>query len=210
MFLVGSRGDRLNAVVHHGFPFLLLLFVLVPGLAASQEATLTNRMRVISEDLDRQLNGIMASQALNYTVVNTTGLPYNATTKFNPKGMGQLYNVTNSFIDFVQTKQAYPEGERLTSDLCFSGISRARRVGSVETRPETLLRVRDSSTAALVTPCAPRSKMAGPRVLVNRSLSKKYFIPRSEAHCISFQRRWIHYGRLLLGNLVEVYYGEYH
>ncbi|XP_076680317.1 prominin-like protein isoform X5 [Andrena cerasifolii] len=108
MFLVGSRGDRLSAVVHHGFPFLLLLFV--PGLVASQEATLTTRMRVISEDLDRQLNGIMASQALNYTVVNITGLPYNATTKFNPKGMGQLYNVTNSFIDFVQTKQAYPEG----------------------------------------------------------------------------------------------------
>ena len=67
--------------------------------------------RVISEDLDRQLNGIMASQGLNYTTINTTGLPYNATTKFNPKGMGQLYNVTNTFIDWVQTKQAYPEGK---------------------------------------------------------------------------------------------------
>ncbi|KAK2575115.1 hypothetical protein KPH14_008839 [Odynerus spinipes] len=67
-------------------------------------------MRVISEDLDRQLNDIMASQAVNYTTVNTTGLPYNATTRFNPKGMGQLYNVTNMFIDLVQSKQAYPEG----------------------------------------------------------------------------------------------------
>ncbi|CAK9802254.1 hypothetical protein ANTPLA_LOCUS3143 [Anthophora plagiata] len=68
-------------------------------------------MRVISEDLDRQLNGIMASQALNYTTLNTTGLLYNATTKFNPKGMGQLYNVTNMFIDFVQGKQVYPEAD---------------------------------------------------------------------------------------------------
>ncbi|CAK9834028.1 Prominin-like protein [Anthophora retusa] len=74
-------------------------------------------MRVISEDLDRQLNGIMASQALNYTTVNTTGLPYNATTKFNPKGMGQLYNVTNMFIDFVQGKQVFPEGMFIVQDL---------------------------------------------------------------------------------------------
>nr|XP_012230184.1 PREDICTED: prominin-like protein isoform X3 [Linepithema humile] len=75
-----------------------------------QENSLTNRMRAISEDLDRQLNEIMASQALSYSTVNTVGLPYNATTKFNPKGMGQLYNVTNMFIDLVQSKQAYPEG----------------------------------------------------------------------------------------------------
>jgi len=68
-------------------------------------------MRAISEDLDRQLNEIMASQALSYTTVNTVALPYNATTKFNPKGMGQLYNVTNMFIDLVQSKQAYPNGE---------------------------------------------------------------------------------------------------
>lgn len=67
-------------------------------------------MRGISQDLDRQLNVIMASQAFNYTTVNTYGLPYNATTKFDPKGMGQLYNVTNMFIDFVQSKEAYPEG----------------------------------------------------------------------------------------------------
>ncbi|XP_014484025.1 PREDICTED: prominin-like protein isoform X10 [Dinoponera quadriceps] len=74
------------------------------------QESLTNRMRAISEDLDRQLNEIMASQALSYSTVNTAGLPYNATTKFNPKGMGQLYNVTNMFIDLVQSKQAYPEG----------------------------------------------------------------------------------------------------
>ncbi|XP_011050938.1 PREDICTED: prominin-like protein isoform X5 [Acromyrmex echinatior] len=76
----------------------------------SEETSLTGRMRAISEDLDRQLNEIMASQALSYSTVNTVGLPYNATTKFNPKGMGQLYNVTNIFIDLVQSKQAYPEG----------------------------------------------------------------------------------------------------
>nr|XP_033336499.1 prominin-like protein isoform X5 [Megalopta genalis] len=113
MCSIRSSSGRPSAVVHHGLlPIILLLGllgVLVPRPANGQE-TLTNRMRVISEDLDRQLKGIMATEVYNYTTVNTTGLPYNATTKFNPKGMGQLYNVTNTFIDFVQSKQAYPEG----------------------------------------------------------------------------------------------------
>lgn len=112
MHTVESRRRAANAVT---VPVLLLrvwlaslVFVWCPVF--SQES-LTNRMRTISEDLDRQLNEIMASQALSYSTVNTAGLPYNATTKFNPKGMGQLYNVTNMFIDLVQSKQAYPAGE---------------------------------------------------------------------------------------------------
>ncbi|XP_054007718.1 prominin-like protein isoform X2 [Hylaeus anthracinus] len=109
MVFVRFDGDRLGAVVHYGFAILYLLFVFVPRPVTCQE-TLTNRMRVISEDLDRQLNGIMASQGLTYSTVNTSAVPYKATTEFDAKGMAQLYNVTNTFIDFVQSKQAYPEG----------------------------------------------------------------------------------------------------
>ncbi|XP_070530882.1 prominin-like protein isoform X6 [Cardiocondyla obscurior] len=89
---------------------LALSLVLPWPMVLSEETSLTGRMRAISEDLDRQLNEIMASQAVTYTTVNTVGLPYNATTKFNPEAMGQLYNVTNTFINLVQSKQAYPEG----------------------------------------------------------------------------------------------------
>lgn len=100
--------------VCNGIPRLFIgvitVILLCVYLAHGQE-TLATRMRVISEDLDRQLNEMMASQAVTYSTVNTTGLPYNASMKFWPKGMGQLYNVTNMFIDFVQEKQAYPEGE---------------------------------------------------------------------------------------------------
>ncbi|XP_033365432.1 prominin-like protein isoform X3 [Bombus vosnesenskii] len=110
MFFVLFGGFRPSAVVHYGFAVFGLLSVLLVSCPVNCQETLTNRMRVISEDLDRQLNGIMASQGINYTRTNTTGLLYNATTYFNPKGMGQLYNVTNMFIDFVQSKQAYPEG----------------------------------------------------------------------------------------------------
>ncbi|XP_017888116.1 prominin-like protein isoform X3 [Ceratina calcarata] len=111
MVAVLPRVSRPNAVTlcHNGFAVLWLLAVLLVSRVNCEES-LSNRMRGISQDLDRQLNVIMASQALNYTTVNTYGLPYNATTKFDPKGMGQLYNVTNMFIDFVQNKQAYPEG----------------------------------------------------------------------------------------------------
>ncbi|KZC13741.1 Prominin-1-A [Dufourea novaeangliae] len=116
MDIVCSRDGRLVAVVHHGFAILCLLYVLVSPRPISCQETLTNRMRVISEDLDRQLNGIVTSQAINYAKVNTFGLPYNATTKFDPKGMGQLYNVTNMFMDFVQSKQAYPEGMFIVVD----------------------------------------------------------------------------------------------
>lgn len=110
MVFVRFDGDRLSAVVHHGFAILCLLSVLVPHPVTCQE-TLTNWMLVISKDLDRQLNEIMALQALDYTTMNTSGVPYKATTDFDAKGMGQLYNVTNTFIDFVQSKQAYPQGK---------------------------------------------------------------------------------------------------
>lgn len=102
------------------FTFCFVLCIVLADKSAKDDGqdnenvgggNLATRMRAISEDLDRQLQDVMASQAINFTMVNTTGLPYNATTKFNPKGMGQLYNVTNKFIDFVQSKQAIPEGE---------------------------------------------------------------------------------------------------
>ncbi|GAB1869021.1 Prominin-like protein isoform X2 [Camponotus japonicus] len=103
-----ANGDAAVSVLL--FRVCLVSLVLVWPPVSCQENSLTNRMRAISEDLDRQLNEIMASQALTYSTINIAGLPYNATTKFNPKGMGQLYNVTNMFIDLVQSKQAYPEG----------------------------------------------------------------------------------------------------
>ncbi|XP_053593679.1 prominin-like protein isoform X3 [Microplitis demolitor] len=90
---------------------VVTIFAGLPGYDSKIEADdLTTKMRAISKDLDQQLQSIMASQAVNFTSVNTTGLSYNATTKFNPKGMGQLYNVTNMFINIIQSKQAYPDG----------------------------------------------------------------------------------------------------
>ena len=107
--------------------YLVLCFVIlcsvIVGSNASDGGNFATRIREISKDLDRQLQDVMASQAVNFTMVNTTGLPYNATTKFNAKGMGQLYNVTNKFIDLVQSKQAFPEGKSMIKSFpCIHNI----------------------------------------------------------------------------------------
>ncbi|XP_058796560.1 prominin-like protein isoform X2 [Phymastichus coffea] len=67
----------------------------------------------MDKDLERKLNETMSKQVSpRYTPLNSSTLQvhYNASANFNPKGMGQLYNITNMFIDLVQPKQAYPEG----------------------------------------------------------------------------------------------------
>jgi hypothetical protein len=79
----------------------LVIQLLLLGLASAE----------MSERLARRLNETMALQTVAYSRPNETGPSYNASTRFNPRGMGQLYNVTNMFIDLVQHKQAYPEGE---------------------------------------------------------------------------------------------------
>lgn len=98
---------------------VIIINVIASTIADNSQETFANKMRVINEDLDRQLNEIMASEGRNYSTINTTGIPYAASTYFNPKGMGQLYNVTNMFIDLIQSKQAYPEGESFNSYFFF-------------------------------------------------------------------------------------------
>ncbi|XP_044016661.1 prominin-like protein isoform X2 [Aphidius gifuensis] len=105
----------MNSLTSFVLSVILLISCIVqqPTTVSAQDTTqenLATRMRTISEDLNRQLEEIMVSQALNYTSINATGLPYNATTKFYSKGMGRLYNATNMFMDIIQSKQAYPEG----------------------------------------------------------------------------------------------------
>lgn len=82
---------------------LLLGLLLGTGALSSEQ---------LSESLERKLNETMSEHSVRYTPLNSTGRPnYTASTTFNPKGMGQLYNVTNMFIDLIQPKQAYPEGK---------------------------------------------------------------------------------------------------
>lgn len=99
---------------------LLLLLLLHIGCTSSIVTTtkeLTDEQ--ISENLERKLNESMASQAVVYTSVNSTGLPYEASTRFRAKGMRQLYNITNMFINLIQDQQAYPDGKRMMESDAF-------------------------------------------------------------------------------------------
>ncbi|XP_015595428.1 prominin-like protein isoform X3 [Cephus cinctus] len=106
MFSWCVRFNGLPGLILGALAFILILY---PSRVQCKD-DFASRMLDITEDMDEQLKEIMTSQVVTYSTINKTGLPYNATTKFNPKGMGQLYNVTNMFIDFVQSRQAYPEG----------------------------------------------------------------------------------------------------
>ena len=92
------------------YTLIVLIGTIITGCLAAGSVDTTT---MISESLERKLKETMAGQSVEYTRVNTTGLPYNASTYFNPRGMRQLYNITNTFIDLVQPKQAYPEGSYL-------------------------------------------------------------------------------------------------
>ncbi|XP_014215519.1 prominin-like protein isoform X2 [Copidosoma floridanum] len=83
-----------------------LVLVAILGLLVAEATTTELGQR----QLERRLNETIGAQPINYTVVNNTGVAYRSNTKYHHKGMKQLYNITNMFIDFVQDKQAYPEG----------------------------------------------------------------------------------------------------
>ena len=89
---------------------ILSLFLVSVGFA-QDSAGFSGRMREITKNLENNLQGMMKSHAVRYSFVNTTKLPYNASTKFYPRGMGELYNFTNIFIDLIFSKQLYPKGK---------------------------------------------------------------------------------------------------
>lgn len=115
--------------LRYGLLVVALLFAALPFCSSAlSKRGLAGRMHDISQDLDRQLYDVMARHEVRYSSVNTSALPYNATTRFNPIGMRQLYNATTIFVNFVQGKQAFPEGE-LSFFFFFAGGGFAGRGG---------------------------------------------------------------------------------
>uniref|UniRef100_A0ABD2WAD6 Prominin-like protein n=1 Tax=Trichogramma kaykai TaxID=54128 RepID=A0ABD2WAD6_9HYME len=99
------------------WPVLLLLMLLSfgwlarPSRASNDAVKATTIGDDLGERLRRKLDESAGLKSLVYTGFNSTSsLAYNASTDFDPMGMGQLYNVTNAFIDFLHPKQAFPEG----------------------------------------------------------------------------------------------------
>lgn len=69
----------------------------------------TSRINKISDDLHKALDAVLVLDGPNYTDIyeNTT---YLSDTKFHPKGMSGLYNITTMFMNLIVSHEIYPEG----------------------------------------------------------------------------------------------------
>ncbi|KAJ8664264.1 hypothetical protein QAD02_005926 [Eretmocerus hayati] len=94
-------------------PLVLSFVIVLVVLSCVQSSSVEQKQQQqdAGEALRKKLNETLGTQPVRYTPVNSTApLPYNASTAFNPKGMRQLFNITNKVINFVIDRQAYPRG----------------------------------------------------------------------------------------------------
>lgn len=82
-----------------------VLFIAVE-LSSGSFATRINK---ISQNLDRALSEVM-DDTPTYTNL-TDNATYISDAHFNPKGMAGLYNFTSAFMEFIFSKDIYPEGK---------------------------------------------------------------------------------------------------
>lgn len=97
-----SRINRLSALCALAFIVLIMPF---------SDSSFTKRINDISENLDIALYEVLDRLVVNYTALNeaSTTTKYLSTTKFNPRGMAPLFNVTNKFMDFIIAKDFFPK-----------------------------------------------------------------------------------------------------
>lgn len=55
---------------------------------------------------------VMPYEPVQYSQANISD-SYRSSSKYNAKGMGHLYYITNKFLSFILKDQAYPEGNKL-------------------------------------------------------------------------------------------------
>ncbi|KAF5293671.1 hypothetical protein FQA39_LY03156 [Lamprigera yunnana] len=93
------------------FNVLNVIFTLCVLILAVQVANsnFTARINKISDDLHRRLGDALELDGPNFTDV-FDNVTYNSVLKFNARGMGGLYNITNMFMNVIISKEVFPEG----------------------------------------------------------------------------------------------------
>lgn len=108
-----KRRKTANAALSERRSFNLLNFVFtcfVLFLAFSfANSNFTSRVNKISDDLHKALGAVLELDGPNYTDIYEKRV-YHSDPKFNPKGMGGLYNITTMFMNLIISQQIYPEG----------------------------------------------------------------------------------------------------
>ncbi|KAF4522989.1 hypothetical protein B566_EDAN009581 [Ephemera danica] len=82
-----------------GSPLLLLLLLLGVVTGTPQPAP--------DRPLFDDLKNVMPFEPVRYSSANVS-TAYRVTSRFNPRGMGHLYLVTNYFMDFIQKGDPFP------------------------------------------------------------------------------------------------------
>jgi hypothetical protein len=73
-------------------------------------------LRGVVRHVEDAIRKEMMIEPVRYSDPNLT-LTYQATPQFNPRGMANLYKVTNFFMDIIQREDPYPEGKYLFLSL---------------------------------------------------------------------------------------------
>jgi hypothetical protein len=93
---------------------VLLVLVVVQCVRAGGNSGLSGVVRHVEEAIRKE----MMIEPVRYSDPNLT-MPYHASPQFNARGMGNLYKVTNFFMDIIQREDPYPEGK---SFCCFVDV----------------------------------------------------------------------------------------
>jgi hypothetical protein len=88
-----------------GVMLVLWVLVLVQCVWTEDRSGLREAVRNVEDAIRRE----MMIEPVRYSDPNLT-LTYRTSTDFNARGMGNLYKVTNFFMDIIQREEPYPEG----------------------------------------------------------------------------------------------------
>ncbi|KAL3272935.1 hypothetical protein HHI36_014392 [Cryptolaemus montrouzieri] len=85
----------------------LVLYLAVAVSASDNKETFIKHLNKIGENLDKALSTAIDVNNINYTslYVNVT---YKSNAKYNPRGLGELYNITRAFMKLI-LKEAIPK-----------------------------------------------------------------------------------------------------
>lgn len=87
-------------------PLLVLLLPLLLGGVSSNPQHGAPPDRPLYDDL----KNVMPFEPVHYSQANVSAA-YKVSSRFNPRGMGHLYMVTNLFMDYLQRGDPLPKGK---------------------------------------------------------------------------------------------------
>ncbi|XP_045477770.1 prominin-like protein isoform X2 [Harmonia axyridis] len=102
------NGDARGSVGFYSFLLTCLVLLLAVGVSSSDNGdNFIRKLNKIGENLDKALSTAMDLKEPNYTSININ-VTYKSVSKYNPRGLGELYNITKIFIKTI-LKDAIPK-----------------------------------------------------------------------------------------------------